>query len=605
MRSIDSISEIRAIDRLSNHPATVSNQEMYTLILSTIRRGKRIAMKLPSALFAVLLLSACGVEAPKSASPPASPPNILLIVVDDMGYTDIGAFGGEIRTPNIDELALGGLRLTNFHASAQCAPTRSMLMSGADNHKAGVGSMFGSRFIKGGFGERWGYEGYLHPRVATLPERLSEAGYNTYMTGKWHLGADDKKKPTARGFDRAFALMAGAGSHFDMRSAARPAVYREDGELLDELPHDFYSTNTYTEKMIEYVASGLGDGKPFFGYLALTSPHWPLQVPVEYLDRYGGEYDDGYDVLRAKRIERAEALGVILTVDPEMFQPTGERWNQLSEDEQRYSARTMELYAAMLENTDDNIGRLVEFLKENGELENTFVFFMSDNGSEADRDDRNPTHVGGIARNDFDNNYDKLGTADSWTFIREGWAQATMAPFRLYKGFLTEGGTRVTSFAYYPAMAEPGGIDNQYLTVMDVMPTLLDLAGAEFDSTRLGNRAVEPMDGKSFRAALSDSNVVVHPPDEVIASELHGQRSLVRGDYKLLWEQMTVNVWWEGETPDYWGRWRLYNLAEDPTEQHDLADAMPELVAELVALWDEWANANSIKREVEPYWPAH
>ena len=365
-------------------------------------------------VFVLLLLSACtnDTEAPPAHS--SSPPNILLIVVDDMGYTDIGAFGGEIRTPNIDDLAYAGIRLTNFHASAQCAPTRSMLMSGADNHKAGMGSMFGARMIKGGFGGRWGYASYMHPRVATLPERLREAGYNTYMTGKWHLGSDDEKKPTARGFDRAFALMAGSASHMEMRSALLPAVYREGGEILDELPEDFYSTRTHTDKMIEYIDSGLGDDKPFFGYLALTSPHWPLQVPAEELDRYAGDYDDGYDAHRARRLERAEELGGVPKVDPLLFDPNGRRWSDLSKEEQRYSARTMELYASMLENADANIGRLLAFLKDSGEFENTFIFFMSDNGAEADREDKNPTFAGGIARsNYYENSYENLGKASS------------------------------------------------------------------------------------------------------------------------------------------------------------------------------------------------
>ncbi len=566
-------------------------------------------MRQAYACLAILLLAGCGndVAAPGSteAAAPPGPPNILLIVVDDMGYTDIGSFGSEIRTPNLDELAYEGVRLTNFHASAQCAPTRAMLMSGSDNHKAGLGSMFGDNFILGGHGGRWGYERYLHPRVASLPERLRDAGYQTYMTGKWHLGGDDEKKPFARGFDHTFSLMAGAASHMEYRSAARPAVYREDGVRLDELPEDFYSTNTYTDKMLEFIKAGRENNKPFFGYLALTSPHWPLQVPDEYLNSYSGDYDDGYDVLRARRLERAEELGVVPTANPELFTPTGVSWDELDEEEQRYSARTMELYAAMLENADDNIGRIISYLKEIGEFDNTFVFFMSDNGAEADRDDRNPTHRGGIARLNLDNSYENLGTASSWAFLREGWAQATAAPFRLYKGFLTEGGTRVPSFAFHPQMQSAGTVNNQYLSVIDVMPTLLDLAGAEFDPTEYAGREVLPMDGKSFRAALDDPNAVIHPADEVIASELHGQRALVRGDHKIVWEQMTANIWWEGEKPDHWLRWRLYNIAEDPTEQNDLAEAEPELLAELAGLWDAWADANDVMKEVTPYWQQH
>ena len=552
----------------------------------------------------LVLCAGCSGEAQVTADEPVptAPPNILLIVVDDMGYTDIGAFGSEIRTPNLDELAFAGVRLTNFHASAQCAPTRSMLMSGADNHKAGMGSMFGDNFILGGHGERWGYERYLHPRVASLPERLRDAGYQTYMAGKWHLGEDDQKKPTARGFDRSFALMGGSASHMEYRSATRPAEYRQDGVLLDELPENFYTTNTYTDKLLEFIEAGRENGKPFFGYLALTAPHWPLQVPAEYLERYRGNYDQGYDVLRTRRLDRATELNAVPAVNHELFSPTGVRWEELDEQERRYSARLMELYAAMLENADDNIGRVIDYLKDTGEFDNTFVFFMSDNGAEADRDDRNPTHRGGIARHNYDNSYDNLGTASSWAFIREGWAQASAAPFRLYKGFLTEGGTRVPSFAYHASMQGDRQVNNQYLTVMDVMPTFLELAGAEFDPTMYAGREVLPMDGKSFRAIFDDPAAVVHPADEVIASELHGQCALVRGDYKIVWEQMTANIWWDAEEPEHWQRWRLFNIAEDPTEQFDLADSEPELLAELTGLWENWADANDVMKDVTPYW---
>ena len=550
-------------------------------------------------LMSLTLTSACTSDDIQLPEPASQPPNILLIVVDDMGFTDIGAFGSEIRTPNLDRIAYDGVRLTNFHAAATCAPTRSMLLSGSDNHKAGMGSQYGPSAYKDFPVGRVGYEKYLHPRVATLPERLNDAGYHTYMAGKWHLGIDDEKKPSARGFERTFALMNGGSSHLELRGNG-PKIYREDGEELSALPDDFYSTNTYTDKMIEFIAANADDDKPFFGYLALTSPHWPLQVPVEELERYAGQYDDGYDVQRARRVKRALQVGVVPEVDPDLFDPPGARWDELSEDEKRYSARTMELLAAMVENMDDNVGRLVAHLKSTGQFDNTFIFFMSDNGAEADREDKNTVWARQIeSSNYYDNSYDNLGKASSWAFVREGWAQASMAPYRLYKGFLTEGGTRVTSFAYHPTLASSGKIDNQYLTVMDVMPTFLSLANADFDPTSIRGRDVLPMDGKSFQAALQTS-ARVHGADEAIASEVHGQRSLVRGDWKIVWEQMTVGSWWEGEKPDHWRAWRLFNLADDPTEQHDLAAEEPEIFAELTTLWDQWAETNGVITDVTP-----
>ena len=531
-------------------------------------------------------------------------PNILLIVVDDMGYTDLGAFGSEIATPNIDELAMSGVRLTNFHASAQCAPTRAMLMSGTNNHTAGMGAMFGKTFIEGGFGDRRGYERYLHPRVASLPERMNEAGYNTYMAGKWHLGGDDEKKPTARGFDRAFALMQGSASHLEHRHV-RPIAYRENGTVVESLPVDFYSTDFYTEKIIEYIGEHNDQDGPFFAYLALTAPHWPLQVPSDYLELHRGKYEHGYDVQRQRRLTEAAKLGVIPEVDASLFDPTGATWESLSEEEQRYSTRTMELYAAMMTNLDDNIGRLIGHLDATGNLNNTIVFFMSDNGAEADREDLNSTHAHAIkSSNHYDNNYDNLGTITSFPFLREGWAQAATAPFRLYKGFLTEGGTRVASFIWQPSTPTNGTIDNQYLNVMDVMPTLLDLAKAKYDPGMVQGREVLPMQGRSFSSILSGSNEPVHPDDEIIAFEIHGQRAIRQGSWKAVWEQMSANISWaDDQPPPHWLSWRLFNLAEDPTEQHDLAEEEPQKLAELIQLWDEWAAANNVKTEITPRWP--
>jgi len=554
-----------------------------------------------------ILMSSCQSDEPvQEPAEESRPPNIVLILVDDMGYTDIGAFGSEVATPNLDALAFAGVRLTNFHSSPQCAPTRSMLLSGSDNHKAGMGSMFGSRMIVGEYGDQEGYEQHLHPRVATLPERLGDAGYHTYMAGKWHLGSgpDQAPGPADRGFDRSFALMSGSGSHFGYPTINPLAVYREDGERIDTLPGDFYSSITYTDKMIEYIGGNRGDDKPFFGYLALTAPHWPLQAPAEYMDLYKGMYDEGYDVLREHRIKRAEELGVVPEVDPDLFNAVGQSWDELTEDEQRYQARKMELYAAMMHNMDDNVGRLVDYLKEIGEFDNTYFFFMSDNGAEADREDRNPTFAGQIERSGYvDNSYQNLGNPTSFVFLGPGFAQATAAPFRLFKGFPTEGGHKVTSFAYHPTLASGGIIDDQYLSIMDVMPTFLDVAGAEFDETTVRGREVVPMDGRSFAAALGDSDNPVYGPDDVIAHELHGQRYLLRGDWKILWEQRPINIHWDDEYPDRWNTWQLFNLADDPTEQHDLAAVEPELTAELVALWELWADDNNVIISIKAQWP--
>lgn len=552
-----------------------------------------------------LFLVACQAEQAVTEAVAEKPPNILLIVVDDMGYTDIGVFGSEVRTPNIDQLAMAGVRLTNYHASPQCAPTRSMLMSGSDNHKAGMGAMFGSRYMEEDFGDRWGYETQLHPRVAALPERLGDAGYHTYMAGKWHLGMSDELSPSAKGFERSFGLLDGAASHMEINHLQVTPRYREDGELLETLPDNFYSTNTYTDKIIEHIRSNAGDGKPFFAYLALTSPHWPLQVPEEYRDRYAGVYDDGYDVLRSRRISRAEELGVIPVVDPDQFVPSGHAWTELSEEEQRFQSRAMEIHAGMLENVDDNIGRIVAYLEEIGELENTFVFFMSDNGAEADDPRLKPGMKERLATDGYYKaDYDTLGTINSWAFIGDGWAQAATAPYSRFKGFLTEGGTRAASFAYYPPKIAARSKTNQYLYVADVMPTLLEVAGAEFDPATVRGREVLPMDGVSFLAALDGRDERIHPADVPIAFELHGQRAVRLGEWKIVWEQAPMNIWWDDEPIAHWKSWRLYDLENDPTELHDLSANEPEKLAEMVAFWDQWAAENDVLTEINPIFPS-
>lgn len=537
----------------------------------------------------------------------AKQPNIILIVADDMGLTDLGAFGSEIKTPNLDKLALEGMRLANFHASPQCAPTRSILMSGTDNHTAGMGSMFNGTFLRDWDDTLKGYEGYLHPRVASLPERLKEAGYNTYMTGKWHLGGDEQKKPTARGFDEAFALMSGSANHMLKASHGGPnspriPVYREHGKALESLPDDFYTTDTYTSKIIEYIDADQADDQPFFAFLAFTSPHWPLQVPEQYLDLYAGQYDQGYDVLRSARMKRAQELGIVPEVDPANYSSVGETWNDLTPEQQRYSARSMELYAAMVKNMDDNVGRLLAYLEKSAELDNTFIFFMSDNGAEPEME-YNPTFGNSMLRSNFyDNSYENMGNANSWIFYGPGWAQAAMAPYRMYKGSLAEGGTRVSAIAWHPTLSSTGSISKQYLSVMDVMPTFLDMANAKFDPSKYGDKDVVPMEGRSFSSVLKGDPNQIYTADDVIAKELHGQRSLLRGDYKIVWEQRHAQMYYEGNAQPHWRSWRLFNLKDDPTETNDLSSQMPELKQELITLWDEWADEYGVRKDIEVYW---
>ncbi len=552
-------------------------------------------------LLSLTALTACAPEpntrgandSPAPAAPEArSQPNLLLLIADDMGYTDLGAYGSEIRTPNIDSLADRSIKLTNFHVAPTCAPTRSMLLSGTDNHTAGLGSMFGANMLSGVEG-RPGYELYLHERVATLPELLSDASYHTYLAGKWHLGTQPDQTPAARGFESSFVLLPGSWAHF----GAPADVYAENGQPLKEDIQNFYSTRNHTDKLIEYIGANHGDGRPFFAFAAYTSPHWPLQAPEDFIDRYAGAYDEGYDVLRRERVASAQALGLVPNVDAEAgFQRIGPAWDELTEEEQRVSAREMELYAAMLENLDFHVGRLIAYLEEIDELENTVILFMSDNGAENDEVRLNPTFIRRWGA-DWDNRFENLGRPFSFTSYGPGWAQAATAPFNRGKGFINEGGTRVPAFILYGSGINPKGLDKQFLRAMDIAPTFLELAGAEPAAGTYRGREVAEMEGRSFAQILSGNHEPLYAADEAIGSELHGHRALRRGRYKLVWEQAPGNTWWDYPISESWYRWQLYDIEADPSEAHDLSTDNPELVAEMTALWEEYAAAHGVVRD--------
>jgi len=312
-------------------------------------------------------------------------PNILLIVADDMGYSDLGSYGGEINTPVLDNLAKKGVRYTDFYVSPTCSVTRSMLLSGTDNHIAGLGNM-GELNAPNQMGNP-GYEGVLNKRVATVASLLQDNGYHTYMVGKWHLGLKPDQIPHARGFERDFSLLVGGGSHFDdgwnIEWQIPKAPYTEDGRPLKKLPRDFYSSKNYTDKTIQFIEEGRKDGKPFFAYMAFTAPHGPLQVPDDWLRRYRNRYDEGWDTIREERLARTQELGImdkgVNTADRLFFLP---RASMLAPGARMMQGRKMELYASMVEYMDDQIGRVFDYLKQIGEYDNTVVIFFSDNGAE-------------------------------------------------------------------------------------------------------------------------------------------------------------------------------------------------------------------------------
>jgi arylsulfatase A-like enzyme len=531
----------------------------------------------------------CGSKAPAAAScqsdagvtDPAAPrPNILLIVADDLGYSDIGAFGGEILTPNLDALAAEGRVVTDHHAAATCSPTRAMLISGADHHLVGFGTM--TEVIDTGQEGRPGYEGYLNDSALSIAELLRDSGYHTYMAGKWHLGHDgeDAHSPKARGFASSYALLKGASSHF-APLAGKPLStdsdpYRDNGVAVT-LPNGFFSSNLYADKLIEYIQENAADQKPFFAYAAFTAPHWPLQAPPDYIDRYKGQYAEGYAVIQQRRLAKQKQLGII----PADFQanpglpnsvntPT---WDSLSTEEKTVEARKMEVYAAMVENLDANVGRIIQAIKDASRYDNTFVFFESDNGAEGE-----PSRI--PLDDNTDNSLANLGRPLSNFAYGRRWAEVSATPFRLWKSFPSEGGVSVPAIVRIPGQPSAQAAFTQFTHVTDLAPTFLALAGAPNPGTCYNGHVVHPLTGVSLLPALADAAVVVRPAGMAIEDELFGRKYVRKDDWKATWI----------EQPWGSGAWALYDVGTDRAEVNDRASARPDLVSNLSALYDDYAT---------------
>ena len=522
-----------------------------------------------------------------------SRPNILLIVADDLGYSDLGSYGGEINTPVLDQLAQQGMRYTDFYVSPTCSITRSMLMSGTDNHVAGLGNM-GEYNAPNHVGNS-GYEGVLNKRVASVAELLQENGYHTYMAGKWHLGLKPDQIPHARGFERDFSTLVGGGSHFDDRwniEWQNPVMpYTEDGQPVKKLPKDFYSTRAYTDKTLQFIEEGREDNKPFFAYLTYTAPHGPLHLPDDWLRRYKNRYDEGWDGIRQQRLARMQELGIVDKdanfADRLAFLP---RSTELVPAARVMQGRKMELYAGMVEYMDDQIGRVFDYLKEIGEYDNTVVIFISDNGAEGN-DLRSmvagrPGTMGYLhGMNNFaENNHNSLGRKGTYAEYGPAWAQVSMAPFRIYKGWVAEGGIRSPLIVSGPGVKGAGGLNKKaVLHVMDIAPTVLELAGIQQPAKYKG-RNIEPMQGKSWVGMLAGDTQSPRTADDWLGWELFGNRAIRQGDWKITWLYEPFG------TED----WQLFNLAEDPGEQQDLSNELPEKRQELIALWDEYVKTNGV-----------
>ena len=552
----------------------------------------RFWIKVCTLICVVPLLSACS----RSDDPPpltsgpnpyagtdlSGAPSILLIVADDMGYSDVGAFGGEIDTPNINALARSGITFTNFHTASSCAPTRAMLLSGVDNHLAGYGSM---HFLAPNQRDRPGYEDRMNEHVVSVARLLGDAGYRTGMVGKWHLGSKPGQWPVDRGFQRSFAVLGGMDSHFG-ESRIPPVKYVSDGSKA-EVPDDFFSTDYYTDRLIEFIGGANEDG-PFFAYAAYSAPHWPLQAPDEYLDKYDGRYHLGWDTLRKARFERMQQMGIIpaqARFPPRLAEVPA--WDDLSAEEQRIEARKMAVYAAMIDNMDVNIGRLIAHLKSIGKYDNTLIIFMSDNGP----DTFDPWVRKGLMFRlmtlGANNSYENLGRKGSWVAYGAPWTQVSSTPLKYYKSVASEGGIRTPMIVSFPRRFRSGMINTAFTSVMDITPTLLELAGIEHPDERYRGREVHVPDGISLLPVLDGKTTSIHDEDDGIGFELFGQRALVAGDWKIL------NL-----RPPYGAdEWELFNIKHDPAELTDLASLEPERLQSMI---DQYKSYSREKGVIDP-----
>lgn len=534
----------------------------------------RFQTLLPLFVFYVLLSCAGASEPPK----PETRPNILLLVADDLGYSDIGCYGGDIHTPNLDSLATRGIRFSRFYTAPMCSPTRAMLLTGNYNHIAGVGRQNLETDV-------FGYEGHLTNRVATLPALLKAAGYHTYMAGKWHLGHAPEDGPQAKGFEHSFTMLEGVGNHYNGQGLFKgmDSNYREDGKPVS-WPQDAYSTDLYTDKLISYIDGQREDGKPFFAYAAYTSPHWPLQVDSTFWKKYEGRYDEGYEALREQRLQSMKKAGMVpeSATLPELHSSVLP-WDSLSSEQQRIEVRKMELYAGMVDNLDKNLGRIFEYLRKIRADKNTLIIFMSDNGA-AGEDYYNEESIKPYLKKYYDNSYESMGKANSLVSYGPPWAEAGTGAFRYFKEYSTNGGMLAAMILAGPGVKGANSIYNDVLTVMDIAPTLYDLAGTRYPESWEGH-SLYPIKGSSLMPFVRGETDRIHPTNYGFGMEHSGYTTFLKGDWKL------TNL----SRPLEEVKFELYNVAEDPGEMHNLREVYPDRYEELLRAWQEYVNETKVQ----------
>jgi arylsulfatase A-like enzyme len=527
---------------------------------------------LASVLFATLLASPVG---PANARAAAKRPNIVLILVDDMGFSDLGCYGSEIATPNLDRLAAGGLRFTQFYNCARCCPTRASLMTGLYPHEAGVGHMV----ERGGIPIRDtrfpAYRGDLSKQAVTIAQVLQAAGYHTAMSGKWHVTPMTEAKhnwPLQRGFEKYFGLIHGAASYFDPSG-----ILVRDNEVIKPEGANFYLTDAIADNAVRYLTEFGKERKPFFLYAAFTAPHWPLHARPEDIAKYKGRYTNNWAELRQARYQKQIGMGLINPQWP--LSPRDMTNAPLSDPKYaEWQDARMAVYAAQIDRLDQNIGKIIAKLKEIGAAENTLVFFLSDNGGCAEN--LGPTTGGpyvpatapggGPMRK---GNSPEIfpGPADTYASYGQAWANVSNTPFRYYKHWVHEGGISTPLIAYWPAKIKPAGITRQTGHLIDIMATCLDVAGAKYPKTFNGEKII-PLEGRSLLPVLQGKERKGH---DVIFWEHEGNRAVRQGKWKLVGR--------------YANDWELYDMDADRTELNNLATKQPAKVEELKKLYEAWA----------------
>ncbi|MEZ5354415.1 MAG: arylsulfatase [Bryobacteraceae bacterium] len=483
------------------------------------------------------------------AAAPERRPNIVIMMADDMGFSDLGCYGSEIATPNLDALAGNGVRFTRFYNTARCCPTRASLLSGLYSHQAGIGHMVNNMGTPA-------YQGYLNDRCVTIAEVMRASGYRTAMSGKWHVGENRPHWPTDRGFERYFGLISGASSYWELDKGRQMAY--NDKPYTPPSDGSFYMTDAFVDHATEFIGE-LGRGEqPFFLYLPFTSPHWPLHAHESDVAKYEGKYMIGWDELRRRRHRRMIEMGIV-----DKRWPMTERdeespaWETVKDKKDR--DRAMAVYAAQIDRMDQGVGRVVAKLREMGTLDNTLLLFLADNGGCAEKRDSGKPGV-------------PPGGPDSYLAYGLPWANASNTPFRRYKHWVHEGGISSPLIAHWPAgIARKGAITHESGHLIDLMSTCVDVGKAKYPSTYQG-RAVTPMEGTSLQPAFQGKRL----PQRKLFWEHEGNRAVRDGKWKLV--------------SRYPGNWELYDLEADRTEVNDLAGTQANRVKSMTSAYDAWAS---------------